>query len=91
MTRLPQGIRNIKRGFSAAFNQWKSESQPTNGDSYFYYRDKRKTTKYRQALRNFIVDKDPGGDSLSFGTGVLMSSNFLRPPNNQINIFKDPK
>ena len=32
-----------------------------------------------------------GEDFVSFGTGVLMSSNFLRPPNNQTNSFKDPK
>ena len=28
----------------------------TTGDSYFYYCNK--TTEYRQALRNFIVDKE---------------------------------
>ena len=39
--RLPQGVRNIKRELNAAFNQWKSESQPTDGDSYFYYRNKK--------------------------------------------------
>ena len=31
------------------------------------------------------------GDSLTFGTGVLMSSNFLRPPNNQTYFLKDPQ
>ena len=34
--RLPQGVRNIKREHNAAFNQWKNENQPTDGDSYFY-------------------------------------------------------
>ena len=48
---------NIKRELSAAFNLWKSENQLTDGDSYFYYRNK-KRTEYRQALRNFIVDKE---------------------------------
>ena len=38
--RLPQGVRNIKRELSAAFSQWKSESEPTDGDSYFCYRNK---------------------------------------------------
>ena len=40
--RLPQGVRNIKREPNAAFNQWKSETQPTDGDSYFRYRNKKK-------------------------------------------------
>ena len=35
--RLPQGVRNIKRELNAAFNQWKSESQPTDSVSYFHY------------------------------------------------------
>ena len=39
--RLPQGVRNIKRELNAAFNQWKSESEPTDGDSYFHYRNKK--------------------------------------------------
>ena len=39
--RLPQGVRNIKRELNAAFNKWKSESQPTDGDSYFHYRNKK--------------------------------------------------
>ena len=47
--RLPQGVRNIKRELNAAFNQWKSESQPTDSVSYFHYRNKK--TEYRQALR----------------------------------------
>ena len=40
----------------------------------------------------FVVVVIPGGedDSLTFGTGVPMSSNFLRPPNNQSNLFKNP-
>ena len=43
MTKLPQGASNInKRELNAAFSHWKSESQPTDGDSYFYYRDKSK-------------------------------------------------
>ena len=54
--RLPQGVRNVKRELSATFNQWKSESQPADGDSYFHYRNKK--AEYRQALRNFIVDKE---------------------------------
>ena len=33
----------------------------------------------------FLTWQKPGGDSLTFGTGVLMSSNFVRPPNNQTN------
>ena len=33
----------------------------------------------------------PGGNSFTFGTGVLMTNNFLRPPNNQTGIFKDQK
>ena len=56
VSRLPQGVRNIKRELNAAFNQWKSESQPTDSVSYFHYRNKK--TEYRQALRNFIVDKE---------------------------------
>ena len=40
--RLPQGVRNIKRELNAAFNQWKSETELTNGDSYLYYRNKKK-------------------------------------------------
>ena len=32
-----------------------------------------------------------GGNPLTFGMGLLMSSNFLRSPNNQTNFFKDPK
>ena len=54
---LLQEARNIKRELSAAFNQWKSESELIDGDSYFYYRNKKKTED-RQALRNFIVDKE---------------------------------
>ena len=54
--RLPQGVWNIKRELNAAFNQWKSESQPTDSVSYFHYRNKK--AEYRQALRNFIVDKE---------------------------------
>ena len=54
--RLPQGVRNIKRELNAAFNQWKSESQPTDSVSYFHYRNKK--TEYRQALRNFIANKE---------------------------------
>ena len=38
---LPQGVRNIKRELNASFNQWKSGNQPTDGDSYFYYRNKK--------------------------------------------------
>ena len=56
MPRLPQGVRNIKRELNATFNQWKSESQPTDSVSYFHYRNKK--TEYRQALRNFIADKE---------------------------------
>ena len=37
--RLPQGVRNIKKELNAAFNQWKSESQPT--DSVSHYRNKK--------------------------------------------------
>ena len=55
--RLPQGVRNIKRELNAAFNQWKSETQPTDSVSYFHYRNKKKA-EYRQALRNFTVDKE---------------------------------
>ena len=29
------------------------------------------------------------GNSLTFGTGLLMSSNFLRPPNNQTKFVED--
>ena len=32
-----------------------------------------------------------GGGSLTFESGVLVSSNFLRPQNNQTNFFKDLK
>ena len=39
--RLPQVVRNIKRKLNAAFNQWKSESQPTDSASYFHYRNKK--------------------------------------------------
>ena len=39
--RLPQGVRNIKKELNAAFNQWKSESQPTDSVSYFHYRNKK--------------------------------------------------
>ena len=46
------------RELNAAFNQWKSESQPTDSVSYFHYRNKK--AEYRQALRNFIVDKENG-------------------------------
>ena len=55
--RLPQGVRNIKRELNAAFNQWKSETQPTDSVSYFHHRNKKKA-EYRQALRNFTVDKE---------------------------------
>ena len=55
--RLPQGVRNIKRELNAAFNQWKSETQPTDSVSYFHYRNKKKA-KYRHALRHFTVDKE---------------------------------
>ena len=33
----------------------------------------------------------PMGNSFTFGTGVPMSNNFLRPPDNQTDFFKDPK
>ena len=55
--RLPQEVRNIKRELNAAFNQWKSETQPTDSVSYFHYRNNKKA-EYRQALRNFTVDKE---------------------------------
>ena len=54
--RLPWGFKNIKGELNTAFNQWKSESQPTDGDSYFYYRNEK--TGYRQAMRNFIAGKE---------------------------------
>ena len=56
MPRPHQGVRNIKKELNAAFNQWKSESQPTF--HLFHYRNKK--TEYRQALRNFIVAKENG-------------------------------
>ena len=40
---------------------------------------------------NDFVHCPGGGGSLIFGTGVLMSSNFLRPPNNQTIFFKETK
>ena len=46
----------------------------------------------KQSARvNRISFQTQKGDSLTFGTGVFMSSNFLRPQNNQSNFFKDPK
>ena len=73
--RLPQGVRDIKRELNAAFNQWKSESQPTDSDSYFHYRNKK--TEYRQALRNFIVDKENEKMAmLCVMPLVLMRNNF---------------
>ena len=41
-----------------------------------------------------IVDefqKSVRGDALTFGTGVLMSRDFLRPPNNETDILEDSK
>ena len=42
-------------------------------------------------LLNFITEarRGGGGYSLTFGTGVLLSSNFLRPTNNQTDVLKD--
>ena len=38
-----------------SINQWKSETELTNGDSYLYYRNKK---KQNIGLKNFIVDKE---------------------------------
>ena len=47
-------------------------------------------TAYR--VRFGQVSRIPGeGNLLRFGTGVLVSSIFLRIPNNQTNVFKDPQ
>ena len=36
-----------------------------------------------------VVILIPRGNSLTFGTGVLLSSNFLRHPNNQLSSFEN--
>ena len=38
-----------------------------------------------------FLHNSQGGNSLTFATAALMSSNFLRPPDSQTNFFKDSK
>ena len=40
--------------------------------------------------RDFKVKLIAGGNSLTFGTGVRMSSNFLRPQLIRPSVLKDP-
>ena len=37
------------------------------------------------------MNKSQEGDSLTFGKGLLMSSNFFRPPDNRTDFLKDLK
>ena len=42
-------------------------------------------------IRTMLFSQEGGGNSFTFGTGVLMSDNlFLRLLNNQKSFFKDP-
>ena len=45
----------------------------------------------RTAMSETQGNTCPGGDSLTFGTGMLMSSNFDRPRNNQTDFLNNPK
>ena len=52
------------------------------------------TRAVRSVQNSHLISREVwggGGDSLRFGTGVLMPSNFLRPPSDQTNFFNDPK
>ena len=39
----------------------------------------------------YLLHRTPEGELLHLRTGVLMSRNFRRPPNNQTNISEDVK
>ena len=90
---LPQG--NIAgetvlgaRGFSVPMSLYKCSCVPW--PSFLHFSVPSFPSSQEDVFLDHVSEKTPR-ELLDFWNGVLTSSNSLKPPNNQTNVFKGPK